>query len=96
MEAEFKALSEIVRLDLFLIISKSPEICLCDLEKFFTLSMSNISRHLKELESANLITFYKKGKWKYYLISDRGKVFVNFINSNMNEKMQSRLKGYFD
>ena len=79
MENVFKALSDSTRLDLFLIINQSPEICLCDLEKFFNLSNSNLSRHLKELELVNLIAYYKKGKWKYYSIAEYGKPFIDFI-----------------
>lgn len=92
MEKAFKALSETTRLGLFLIINSSPEICLCNLEGCFNLSISNLSRHLKELDSAGLINYYKKGKWKYYSITDYGRLFVIFINTNIDENTKLKLE----
>lgn len=92
MEKAFKALSETTRLELFLIINALPNICLCNFEGCFNLSISNLSRHLKELDSAGLINFYKKGKWKYYSITKHGQAFVTFINSIIDESIKSKLE----
>ena len=92
MEKAFKALSDTTRLDLFLIINSFPEICLCNLEDCFNLSLSNLSRHLKELDSAGLIDYYKKGKLKYYSVTDYGHSFVIFVNTNMHENTKLKLE----
>lgn len=76
MDKIFKALGDKTRLDLLLIIDNLPNICLCDLESCFTLSKSNLSRHLKELNNAGLLDITKKGKWKYYSVSDLGQDLV--------------------
>ena len=80
MDNVFKALGDKVRLDLFLIINELPEICLCDLETAFSLSSSNLSRHLKELHQANLLEINKVGKWKYYRVSSLGENFIRLIH----------------
>lgn len=92
MEKAFKALSETTRLELFLIINASPDICLCNLEDCFSLSLSNLSRHLKELDSAGLVSSYKKGKWKYYSVTEYGQVFVTFTNSIIDELTKNKLE----
>lgn len=92
MEKAFKALSETTRLELFLIINASPNICLCNLEECFSLSISNLSRHLKELDSVGLISSYKKGKWKYYYITEYGQNFITFINSFLDEQTKNKLE----
>jgi DNA-binding transcriptional ArsR family regulator len=92
MEKAFKALSETTRLELFLIINASPHICLCNLENCFNLSISNLSRHLKELDSVGLISSYKKGKWKYYNVTERGQKFITFINAILDENTKNKLE----
>lgn len=92
MEKAFKALSETTRLELFLIINVSPDICLCNLDNCFSLSISNLSRHLKELDYAGLISSYKKGKWKYYSVTEYGQTFVTFINSIIDKSTKAKLK----
>jgi ArsR family transcriptional regulator len=92
MEKAFKALSETTRLELFLIINASPNVCLCNLEDCFSVSISNLSRHLKELDSAGLISSYKKGKWKHYSVTAYGRTFVAFINSIINEQTKTNLE----
>lgn len=76
MDKIFKALGDKTRLDLLVIISKMPNICLCDLECYFALSNSNLSRHIKELNNADLLEISKKGKWKYYAVSNLGQKLV--------------------
>ena len=89
MDKAFKALGDKVRLDLFLIINELPEICLCDLETAFSLSSSNLSRHLKELHQADLLDINKVGKWKYYRISTFGSNFMKLIhNLSIPENLQ--------
>ncbi|APC97367.1 ArsR/SmtB family transcription factor [Francisella frigiditurris] len=79
MEKIFKALGDRTRLDILLLISLNPDICLCHLENCFELSNSNLSRHLKELEQSGLVTSYKKTKWKHYQLSAIGNELAELI-----------------
>lgn len=79
MEKIFKSLGDRTRLEIIIIISLNPDICLCDIEDYFKLSNSNLSRHLKELEQAGLIKSYKKIRWKHYQLSSTGELLVDLI-----------------
>lgn len=79
MENYFKALSDRTRIEILLLIKLNPNICLCNLDSCFQLSNSNLSRHLKELESSGLINAYKDGKWKHYLVTERGDIIIATI-----------------
>lgn len=64
----FKALSDPCRVRLLSLISGSEnqEACVCDLNESFDLSQPTISRHLKILADAGLVTRDKRGVWVYY------------------------------
>jgi ArsR family transcriptional regulator len=79
MEKIFKALGDRTRLEILLLIALNPDICLCHIEECFNLSNSNLSRHLKELESVNLVATKKVAKWKHYQINQLGLELVNLI-----------------
>lgn len=91
MDKLFKALSDITRRELLLLIFSHSKLCLCELETVFNLSNSNLSRHLKALEIAKLIKSEKIGKWKHYQISDLGILSVGFID-NVEKKCISEVK----
>ena len=92
MEKAFKALGDKTRLELFLIINELPGVCLCDLESGFSLSGSNLSRHLKELHQAQLLEINKVGKWKYYQISSFGNEFVTLVIAKANKEYLQSIK----
>lgn len=64
----FKALSDPCRVQLLSIIAahENQEACVCDLNESFELSQPTISRHLKILADAGLVTRDKRGVWVYY------------------------------
>ncbi len=65
--AIFAALSEPNRLAiLYLLVESEEEVCVCDITASFSIGQSTISRHLKELKEAGLVTGQKRGKWVYY------------------------------
>ncbi len=79
MEKIFKAIGDRTRLEILLIIYLNPNICLCHIEDYFDLSNSNLSRHLRELDQAGLISSYKTVRWKHYQISTIGNYLVETI-----------------
>ena len=74
----------------------NPDVCLCHIEECFNLSNSNLSRHLKELENADLIIAHKVGKWKHYSASDFGIEFVTFIKRIDNQQLFTKVKNKSD
>lgn len=91
MDKIFKALGDRTRLEILLLISLNPDICLCHIEECFHLSNSNLSRHLKELESVELVITNKIGKWKHYQLSQLGKQMVDFIKNIDSEHLYTQI-----
>ncbi len=91
MEKIFKALGERTRLEILLLISLNPDICLCHIEEYFHLSNSNLSRHLKELENSGLVVTFKISKWKHYQVSSLGKQMVELIKIIDNENLYQQV-----
>lgn len=82
LAADFKVLSDPVRLRLLSIIAASPdgEICACDLPEPLNRSQATVSHHLSVLVRAGLITREQRGKWAWFAIApDRS----NLIRSVM-------------
>lgn len=92
MEKLFKALGDKTRLEILLLIALSPDICLCHIENCFTLSNSNLSRHLKELEQAGLITARKATRWKHYQLSATGSILAEQITKIDDEGLLEQIK----
>lgn len=44
--------------------------CVCEIQEALGLAQSSVSKHLKILEEAELITFSKDGLWVNYYLSD--------------------------
>lgn len=67
--AAFKALSHPVRVQIVDILSRhGGDICVCDVEQYFSLTQPTISHHLKVLREAGLIEAEQQGLWVYYRI----------------------------
>ena len=65
-----KALADPTRLRLLSIIAahEGAEACVCDLTEPVGLSQPTVSRHLKVLTRAGLVTREQRGVWAYYAI----------------------------
>ena len=61
-----KALSDPVRLRLINLISRSGEVCACDLPAILERSQPTISHHLKVLVEAGLVEREQRGKWAWF------------------------------
>ncbi|SHI41208.1 transcriptional regulator, ArsR family [Dethiosulfatibacter aminovorans DSM 17477] len=71
----FKALGDENRMRLVNLLIHA-ELCVCEIEVMLDLNQSNISRHLKKLKDAGIISSSKDAQWIHYKISDK------FINEN--------------
>lgn len=67
----FKALSDLTRLRIFLILSEVGEVCSCDFAELFTFSAPTISRHTSILCEADLITCRKAGRWVFFSLNKK-------------------------
>ena len=66
LAAQFKALSEDVRLQILALIFRHQELCVCEVERFLDISQSKASRHLRYLLNAGILDDRRDGLWVYY------------------------------
>lgn len=64
-----KALSDLNRVKMVKLL-QHKKMCVCEIQKALGLAQSTASKHLKILEEAGLITFYKDGLWVNYSLAD--------------------------
>ena len=65
----FKALAEVTRLRLAIILAHRGETCVCDLAKAIEAPDFKISRHLGIMKSAGLVIARREGTWMHYQLS---------------------------
>lgn len=69
-ETLFQALSDSTRLrTIRLLVMTDEEICLCELVDALLEPQYNLSRHLKVLRQAGLLTSQKEGRWVYHRLT---------------------------
>ncbi len=70
-ETLFQALSDTTRLRIIrLLVTTDEEVCLCELVDALLEPQYNLSRHLKVLRQAGLLTSWKEGRWVYHRLTE--------------------------
>ena len=64
-----KALSDPNRVKMIKLLQHKV-MCVCEIQAALGLAQSTVSKHLKILEEAGLITYYKDGLWVNYSLAD--------------------------
>jgi len=64
-----KALSDPNRVKMIKLIQRKM-LCVCEIQEALGLAQSTVSKHLKILEEAELVTYSKDGLWVNYRLSD--------------------------
>ena len=76
-----KLVSNPIRLKILLILLDKEWACNCEFESAFDEHQTLISQHLRNLREGGLITFKKKGQWKFYKIIDEARSFLEKLRS---------------
>ncbi|MGQ0849650.1 MAG: ArsR/SmtB family transcription factor [Actinomycetota bacterium] len=81
LAADFKVLSDPVRLRLLSLIASVPEggVCACDLNEPLERSQATVSHHLSVLVKAGLITREQRGKWAWFAVAADRAEFVKSV-----------------
>lgn len=81
LAADFKVLSDPVRLRLLSLIASVPEgeVCACDLNEPLDRSQATVSHHLSVLANAGLITREQRGKWAWFAVAANRAEFVRSV-----------------
>lgn len=64
-----KSLSDLNRVKIIKML-QCRVMCVCEIQKALGLAQSSVSKHLRILDEAGLITFAKEGLWVNYRLSD--------------------------
>ena len=64
-----KALSDPNRVKIIKLLQQKT-MCVCELQAALKISQPSVSKHLKILEEAGLVDYYKDGLWVNYYLSD--------------------------
>jgi len=65
-----KVLSDINRIKILGLLLRNRELCVCEFSHTLNLSQPLISRHLKQMKNAGMITSKQEGKWVIYSLAD--------------------------
>ena len=76
----FKSLSDATRIRiLHLFVRAKSELCVCELTDSLEVPQYNISRHLKILKNAGLLTAQKDGRWVYFSLARADDPFMTYL-----------------
>jgi ArsR family transcriptional regulator, arsenate/arsenite/antimonite-responsive transcriptional repressor len=64
-----KALSDANRVKTLKLLEQRS-LCVCEIQAVLGLAQPTVSKHLKVLEEAGLVTFFKEGLWVNYRLTD--------------------------
>lgn len=64
-----KALSDPNRVKVIKLLQRR-EMCVCEIQACLDIAQSTVSKHLRILEEAGLVDFYKEGLWVNYRLAD--------------------------
>jgi ArsR family transcriptional regulator len=64
----FGALGDEARLQILRLLSRSPALCVCEIQQAFDLGQPTISHHLRVLREAGLVDCERRGTWAYYFL----------------------------
>lgn len=65
----FKALADPTRVRILNLLTRNPELCVCDMNASFDLSQPTMSHHLGLLKKAGLVESDVRGRWAFYRIN---------------------------
>lgn len=76
----FKALGDATRIRiLHLFVRAKCELCVCELTDSLEVPQYNISRHLKVLKNAGVLTAEKDGRWVYFSLARLDDPFMQHL-----------------
>lgn len=65
-----KIFSDINRLKILALSLRDKELCVCEICDTLELSQPLVSRHLKQMREAGILTSVQKGKWVIYSLTE--------------------------
>ncbi len=72
-----KAMSDSNRIKIITLIQREGGLCVCEICDTLKLSQPLVSRHLKQLKKADILTSHKEGKWIIYKMHTNPSILLN-------------------
>ncbi|MFA5646302.1 MAG: metalloregulator ArsR/SmtB family transcription factor [Candidatus Ratteibacteria bacterium] len=83
-----KALSDPNRVKMVKLLQRRV-LCVCEIQKALNLAQSTVSKHLKILEEASLISYSKDGQWVNYRLADGNRnPYVSCLLGNLRHWLE--------
>ena len=80
----FRALGDPTRLTLALALRQGDELCVCDLAWISERAENLVSHHLRALLVAGLADYRREGKMALYSLTERGRVLLDTLASEVS------------
>lgn len=90
-----KSLGDETRLRIVNIL-KDGALCVCEIEAILEITQSNASRHLNKLMTANIVNYYKEGKFIYYKLNQNTLDENQFIKELIDSQLPKEEKLRYD
>ena len=75
-------MSDMNRVKIVTLIAREKGVCVCEICDTLALSQPLVSRHLRQLKEANILSSHKEGKWMMYKIqSNPSKLLQTYLNA---------------
>ena len=68
--SQLKALSDANRLKMVLALFQHDDLCACQITEWLGVTGATVSRHLQQLQQAELVHAEKDGRWVHFSLSD--------------------------
>lgn len=66
------------------------ELCVCELETLADVSESAVSHALSDLTDVGLVTREKRGKWRYYDVTERASAILSTLDDTRADEAKER------
>ncbi len=82
-----KVFSDKNRVDIFALLLRDGELCVCEICDTLSLSQPLVSRHLKQMKEAKILKTTQKKQWIFYSISKYESQMLECIAKELREKL---------
>ncbi len=79
-----KIVSDINRVKILALLLRDKALCVCEFCDTLELSQPLVSRHLKQMKKANLISVRKEGKWMIYSLAQTNNPLIQCCLSEIH------------
>ena len=92
----FSALSDPSRLRILNLLLASGDLCVCDIERTLAFTQTKVSRHMRYLRRAGLVTARKSGRWVIYSLRRTDALARGIVLSSLRTILETTVEARSD